>query len=444
MKSHILFLLGTLLALSCFSQQLYAQAPPAGKEAEFHNEKYFLQLAREHLSELLKQAQVQQQNEKVKLQMLSSKNDSLLALGHMYDSVSVGVSSKVLSIRQSFDSVDNVVTKFQQQINTKKDFNRNYLQIQAAVKATVKYVEENTVKNISLFQGMNLQLDTSNLGNEKGRLKGMLNAAAKQQEKEALILNKIDDKKDSLVNSGNVAPAIAEKLDTRLEIYTRRMDSLAVEIAALQQKVNSPKEFTKDFVLIKTKILLIDSVVNKKAVVREYIFSMINDGLSKSEPNLFSLAAFLGPGGFVIPESKYKLAKKYFSPIIDSLVKFSNNYATVMRTATITVNGYADGTDIGKGSKLYMQLATYLNKSNPDKQELNTALSALRAENISILLTQLLRERFPEFKLISKIVFESNEAGMGEKLPDEDIKNYKANDERRRIVIIFWNVLPDE
>jgi hypothetical protein len=444
MKSRTLFLLGTILALSCVSQQLYAQVQPAGKNAEFHNEKYFLQLAREHLMELLKQAQEQQQNEKVKLQMLSSKNDSLLALGNMYDSVSVGVSSKVLSVRQSFDSVDNVVIKFQQQINTRKDFNRNYLLIQTAVKATVKYVEENTLKNINLFQGMNLQLDTSNLGNEKGRLKGMLNAAAKQQEKEALVINKIDGKKDSLVNSGNVAPAIAGKLDNRLEIYTRRMDSLGIEIAALQQKVNSPKEFTKDFVLIKTKILLIDSIVNKKAVVREYIFSMINDGLSKSEPNLFSLAAFFGPGGFIIPESKSKLAKKYFSPIVDSLVKFSNDYATVMRTATITVNGYADGTAIGKGSKLFKQLAIYLNKPNPDKQELNAALSALRAEKISILLSQILKERFPDFKLISKIVFESNEAGMGEKFPKAEIKNYKPNDERRRIVIIYWNVLPAE
>ena len=86
----------------------------------------------------------------------------------------------------------------------------------------------------------------------------------------------------------------------------------------------------------------------------------------------------------------------------------------------------------------------YLNKPNPDKQELNAALSALRAEKISILLSQILKERFPDFKLISKIVFESNEAGMGEKFPKAEIKNYKPNDERRRIVIIYWNVLPAE
>lgn len=138
------------------------------------------------------------------------------------------------------------------------------------------------------------------------------------------------------------------------------------------------------------------------------------------------------------------MPKKYFSPIIDSLVKFSNNYVAVIRTATITINGYADGTNIGKGSKLYNTLATYLSNTNPDKGALNAALSALRAEKISILLTQLLKERFPDFKLITKVVFESNESGMGEKLPDAKIVNYKLNDERRRIVVIFWNVLPAE
>lgn len=291
---------------------------------------------------------------------------------------------------------------------------------------------------------MDVQLDTSNLAGEKARLKGMLNSAVKQQEKEAVVLVKLDNNKDSQLSSGNVDSAIAGKLDERLQIYQHRMDSLAVEIAALQQKVNSPKEFTKDFRVIKTKILLIDSVVNKKAVAREFIFNMIEDGLSKSKPNLFSLAAFFGPGGFIIPEQKYKLAKKYFSPIIDSLVKFSNNYVAVIRTATITVNGYADGTNIGKGSKLYNTLATYLSNTNPDKGALNAALSALRAEKISILLTQLLKERFPDFKLITKVVFESNESGMGEKLPDAKIVNYKLNDERRRIVVIFWNVLPAE
>jgi hypothetical protein len=222
------------------------------------------------------------------------------------------------------------------------------------------------------------------------------------------------------------------------------MDSIANEITDLQQKINTPKEITKDFVFIKTKILLIDSVVNKEAVSREYVFNMIDEGLSISKPNLFSLAAFFGPGGYSIPKSKYEIAKKYFSPIIDSLVKFSNKYATVMRTATIKVNGYADGNRIGNTTKLYDTLSVFLNKQNPSKQELNTALSSLRAQDISNFLTKILKERFPDFQLINKVVFEVIESGEGEKYPDPNIKDYKVNDERRRIVILFWNVIPAE
>ena len=444
MKIRLLFLPVSLVALLLCKCPVYAQGQRTVKETEFNNQKYFLQLARERLTDMLTKSLVQQQNEKLKLQRLTAKNDSLLASGNMYDTVSTGVSSNLLTMQQRFDSVGNVLNNFQQQVNSKKDFNRNYLLIEQAIKTTVNDIQQSTLKDNPFLQRMELQLDTSNLAGEKARLKGMLNNAAKQQEKEAVVLVKIDGKKDSLLNTGNVDSAIGGKLDARLQAYKHRMDSLAVEIAALQKKVNSPKEFTKDFTIIKTKILLIDSVVNKKAIAREYIFSMIDDGLSKSKPNLFSLAAFFGPGGFIIPDAKYNLAKKYFSPIIDSLVKFSNNYATVIRTAAITVNGYADGSDIGKGSKLYKTLAAYSNNSNPEKQQLNAALSALRAEKISVLLTQILKERFPDFKLISKIVFESTESGMGEKLPDQDIKNYKPNDERRRIVIIFWNVLPNE
>lgn len=444
MKPQLIFLLIAFITFPLCNSNLYAQNLRTPKEPELQHKKYFLQLAHTRLTDMLSKAQLHRQNESLELKRLSAKKDSLLALGNMYDTVSTDVGKRLFSMQANFDSISNAITKFQQRIDNKSYFRKHYLEMESSIKSTVNQVYANTLKNTTSFRSMDVQLDTSNLAGEKARLKGMLNAAAKQQEKEAVVLVKLDNSKDSQLSSGNVDSAIAGKLDSRLQVYKHRMDSLAVEIATLQQKVNSPKEFTKDFRLIKTKILLIDSVVNKKAVVREYIFNMIEDGLSKSKPNLFSLAAFFGPGGFIIPESKYNIAKKYFSPIIDSLVKFSNNYATIIRTAAITVNGYADGTNIGAGSKLYNTLAAYLNKANPEKEELNAALSALRAEKISGLITRLLKERCPEFKLINKIVFESNEAGMGEKLPDQKINNYKLNDERRRIVIIFWNVIPGE
>ncbi len=71
-------------------------------------------------------------------------------------------------------------------------------------------------------------------------------------------------------------------------------------------------------------------------------------------------------------------------------------------------------------------------------------MSALRAEEIAAFLLQRLKETAYTFKSVDKITFENVQAGFGEKLPDASIKNYKTNDDRRRIVIAFWSVLPIE
>lgn len=444
MRFFLHFLLIVILILPVCSSTLYGQGQSITPESEFHNHKFFLELARSGLIDKLNKASIEQQNEITTLKGIVAKNDSLLESGNLYDTVSTDVGQHLLNMQLAFDSIANSISTLLQKLDSKKNFRRHHMELQSATNSLVNKVSDISTTNRSVFKSMNLQLDTSNLAGEKRRLTRILNAAALQQEKEKVIIGKIDNHKDSQLNSGNLEDSISGKIDNRLKNYQRKMDSISVEITALKQKINSPKEFKKDFTLIKIKVLLIDSVVNKNAVVREYVFEMIEDGLSKSKPNLFNLAAFFGPGGYIIPESKIYIAKKYFSPIIDSLVKFSNHYATVLREAIITVNGYADGSNIGKGSKLYNTLVAKLDIPNPEKQDLNKALSALRAEKIAIFLTQLLRERFPEFNQNNKIVFESHETGKGETIPDPKIIDYKLNDDRRRIVIIFWNVLPFE
>ena len=96
------------------------------------------------------------------------------------------------------------------------------------------------------------------------------------------------------------------------------------------------------------------------------------------------------------------------------------------------------------GTELYKKIKNYIKIENPTKEQLNAGLSALRAEEISKLIDRFIKERANDFKTINKITFELLEAGEGEKLPDSNIKNYKENDERRRIVLIYWSVLPNK
>jgi outer membrane protein OmpA-like peptidoglycan-associated protein len=277
---------------------------------------------------------------------------------------------------------------------------------------------------------------------KKAQFAAILQSASEQQKKEAEKIDQLDKKTDAKIVEGNIDDSIAYFIDQRLVKYQRRVDSINNAINNLKAKLDDPKSFRKEFKLIQAQIYLIDSFT-KNAQPREYVFYMIDDGLDKTKRTLFEMAAFFGPGGYIIPEEKYTLAKQYFSPVIDSLMKFSNTYSGINRIATIVLNGYADATGIAEGSDLYNLLLGRLNKTSATKEELNAALSELRAENLRVFLNRLVAERSTEFINYQTLTVENIRRGMGEKLPDPSIKDYSVNDERRRIVLCYWSVLPD-
>jgi outer membrane protein OmpA-like peptidoglycan-associated protein len=277
---------------------------------------------------------------------------------------------------------------------------------------------------------------------KKAQFAAILQSASEQQKKEAEKIDQLDKKTDAKIVEGNIDDSIAYFIDQRLVKYQRRVDSINNAINNLKAKLDDPKSFRKEFKLIQAQIYLIDSFT-KNAQPREYVFYMIDDGLDKTKRTLFEMAAFFGPGGYIIPEEKYTLAKQYFSPVIDSLMKFSNTYSGINRIATIVLNGYADATGIAEGSDLYNLLLGRLNKTSATKEELNAALSELRAENLRLFLNRLVAERSTEFVNYQTLTIENIRRGMGEKLPDPSIKDYSVNDERRRIVLCYWSVLPE-
>jgi outer membrane protein OmpA-like peptidoglycan-associated protein len=165
--------------------------------------------------------------------------------------------------------------------------------------------------------------------------------------------------------------------------------------------------------------------------------------LNLADFSLFSLAAFFGPGKYIIPEDKDQLAVQSFSPIIDSLINFSNRYSTVNRTATLVILGFADGAGFDTTSELYDTLITLAGKSEATKQELNQKLSELRAKELIKKLTTSFLQKAGSFQDPDKLKIEYLGQGKGEEFPLTSIKNYQDDDERRRIVLCYWVVLPD-
>jgi hypothetical protein len=387
-------------------------------------------------------ALTEQENLNSFIKRVNAKNDSLYSAGNITDQPFNEYAQSLKALQVGGNEITEGLQNQLARVKSRTAYHDYYQDINAYTNNFLKQGSTVNSQKTELLKIIDKKLDESDLSKEKGRLNGMLNNADAQQEKEAATLSDIDKSKDELLSSGNVNTTTASEVDNRLALYQKRMDSLSSEIQLLRKQLNNPEDVKKGFSIIRSKITLVDSVVNKSASLREYKFSMISEALQYAKPNLFSLAAFFGPGGFKIPIEKQKSAEGYFSPVIDSLLTFANKYENILRTATIMVEGYADGSSIAPNSNLAKTVSNFLGEKTVQRELLNGGLSAMRAEEISRLLNVIVKNRYPEFKSINKIVFENIVQGKGEAFPNVSIKNYTTNDERRKLVIIYWNVLP--
>ena len=192
------------------------------------------------------------------------------------------------------------------------------------------------------------------------------------------------DKIKSIASSGEAKLAdrkidsnINNRLDQRLSSIRKDIDSINKEIANLKSLTNDKKKFRKNYQKeIVPKLAQLDTFY-KRYDDRLKIYLMMEDALNTANYVLFDLAAFFGPGVYNIPPGQEQLAAQSFLPLVDSLVKFSNKYQNISRTATLVVLGFADAQDINRFGVLYDTLSRKLEKTDATKQELNKKLSEL-------------------------------------------------------------------
>jgi hypothetical protein len=438
-KTVLLFSMLSMCYCTSFAQ---VDANTATKNPE--NYKEFFKMSQTRFIENISQTTTVLEKEASRIKQLNSLNEGLLAKGEITDSTSTLYKGKLAEYQKQNDSLTKLGTELTKQLSSLSTVKRKFRTLINTVPLFCStIINKGTERNI-LLTNVEDELGKSNLGAEKKQLKAILGNADAQQKVEVKKIDGIGNVKGNVLASGRIDSATASGVDTRIAKYLKKIEDNTKEIKLLESRIGTPEDYAANSASIKARVLVIDSVVNKSAATRQYTFDMIEEGLQKSTKTLFSLAAFFGPGGYAIPAEKSEKARVYFSPVIDSLIKFSNKYAEAPRTATILVNGYADATQISKGSKLYNELGTSLKIEEPTKAQLNTRLSALRAEELSKLFTKTIKDKSSNIVAPSKITFENIEVGRGEQLPDASIKNYKANDERRRIVIVYWSVLPNE
>jgi KaiC/GvpD/RAD55 family RecA-like ATPase len=375
------------------------------------------------------------------LNQFVAQNDSLLNNGFYSKGYSSGIDKEIRSLLLKSDSSLNVIYSLYRKVNFRIAYEEEYHEIRKKINVTRVNFSANNQWEQNI-QRIRKKMTESDLVGEKKALVTILDKAEEKKEQAVKRSGQVENYKSSVLKTGNISPSASAEIDTRLKIYRGELDTLSVQISELRGQVEDNAYFGKNLNTIKSRILLFDSVVNEKINYQLYVFRLIEDGLSKSKRNMFNMAAFFGPGGYLIPSDKYDLAEKYFGVILDSLMQFSNSYPNVYRKAQIAVIGYADGTNIGIKSPVYSVIKKILDKSNPIKQELNQGLSLLRAAEIAKFMEGLVKKRGSQFINFDKIVFEILESGEGENFPDPDINDYKTNDERRRIVMIYWSLVP--
>jgi hypothetical protein len=282
------------------------------------------------------------------------------------------------------------------------------------------------------------------IGNKKiTAVKNKVSAIEAAIRAESTEIKNISTQADEKLQSNKIDSNILARIDKRLEKSELQLVAAHAQVNQLNEILKDKKSTRKNYKSIVLPVLDSLQKQNDQYAQRLALYMMIKEGLSVADFKQFDLAAFFGPGKYLIPEDKVDIAAISFAPVVDSLMLFSNKYSQYPRTATLIILGFADGTGISNGSELYYTLLDELRKPQAEKEELNQKLSELRSKELIKQMTSLYLKKAIGFKEADKLKIEYIGQGKGEALPVSGIKDYSVDDERRRIVLCYWAVLPD-
>lgn len=269
-----------------------------------------------------------------------------------------------------------------------------------------------------------------------------LNKIKKEQIVEVKQIKKISSANVTRLHESKIDSIINSRIDFRVGRINVQMDSVSGEITMLDSLMTRKKDFRRAYKkVIIPKLASLDSFRQENAK-RMQMYLMLEDGLNTANYTLFNLAAFFGPGKYAIPEGQEEATARSFAPLIDSVVKFSEKYKNFPQTATLVILGFADGTGFDPKSSLYVELARLIGRPEVSKQELNKKLSELRAETLIRQLKSQLIKKMGGLEGTSNFKIEFIGLGKGEYYPFQSITDYREDDERRRIVLCYWVILP--
>lgn len=145
------------------------------------------------------------------------------------------------------------------------------------------------------------------------------------------------------------------------------------------------------------------------------------------------------PGKYTVAPNVVAAIGKIFEPVSKEISAFTQKYPDFPLSLAITAKGYADATDISETSNLYKDLKNDVQFTGQPvtRENLNKSLSNLRAKSVIELFKAYTKANSNQGNII--FIYK----GKGEELPDPKITDYKVDDVRRRVVLLYWSVFPD-
>lgn len=257
-----------------------------------------------------------------------------------------------------------------------------------------------------------------------------------QLNKEALHeIEKIDSVREAKFDKG----LLDEKSNT---FITKFSDSVKQVIT---------KHVTEDSVILSRRIKhrSIDTLslrikrITEEAKANLSNIQLIDELLATNTFTQLNTASVFGPGEFIIDLQNNPSAADPFKKVAADMLAFATKFPGKKLNGTFMVIGYADAQQISQGTALDSTLRSSMGVETATSPQLNRELSRLRAKSVTEVLSGIMTQQTSANEVYKNLHVDYLPQGRGEDYPNPKIKDYREDDERRRVVFVYWSILPD-
>lgn len=169
--------------------------------------------------------------------------------------------------------------------------------------------------------------------------------------------------------------------------------------------------------------------------------NVIQKVLSLSKKFKENKKVYFATDKYKIPATLKPVAKEIYRPAIDDIIRVANQFKDLPFTAVLRTTGYSDNKQVSKSSDLYADMSEKMQTNELSNDEINTYLSYLRSYDVSDILRDLMSEKSKYLFEPKNLDIDYEKVGKGNKLP---ISKEKAMpNKKRRVVYVYWHILPN-